>query len=310
MKKILLGLVLLGGTTAFAQLTEDFEGTSGGALPAGWTQVSAATDGGYATSTDMSSTYWPVPTHTIYAGTNDDACDCDKSNEQLISAAFTVPANGVLSFEYALPGQYGETVEVGISTDGGVTNTQVAVLAANGGTWGPGTANMGAYAGQMVNVVWTYDDAGAWAFGFMLDDITTFVPSPVDLEMTSLNIANTVVAGNVDIAGTVTSWGATTVTSLVVAWEDGGVPNSATFPVNLNYGDTYNFTHTTQLTAVAGSAYSLNVCAVEVTDADMTNNCLATTVSAVSSLVPKVTVGEEKTGEWCGWCPRGAVGLE
>ena len=122
MKKLLLCASLLLVGSASAQYSEDFEGTTGTALPSGWTQVTNATDGGYLSGTDLSSQYFPIPAHTRYVGTNDDACDCDKANEQLISAAFTVPASGILKFDYVLPGGYGETAEVGISIDGGTTN--------------------------------------------------------------------------------------------------------------------------------------------------------------------------------------------
>ena len=308
MKKLLLCTSLLLVGSAFGQYSEDFEGTTGTALPSGWTQVTAATDGGYLSGTDMSSEYFPIPAHTRYVGTNDDACDCDKANEKLISTSFIVPTNGILSFEYVLPGGYGETAEVGISTDGGTTSTQVITLAP-AGDWTTASANISSYAGQTVNIVWNYNDQGVWAYGLMLDDVDVFTPATVDMEMTALTTISTVVAGNAAITGTVTSFGADVVNSIEVTWDDGSGSNSATFPVSLNYGDTYNFTHTTPLVAAGGMTYNLNVCVVANSDADPSNNCISGIVSAVSALVPKVTVGEEKTGEWCGWCPRGAVAL-
>ena len=79
MKKLLLASAMVAiGSTSFSQMIEGFEGTSGGALPAGWSQVTNSTDGGYATTTDITSTYFIVPSHTIYVGTNDDVCNCDK----------------------------------------------------------------------------------------------------------------------------------------------------------------------------------------------------------------------------------------
>lgn len=309
MKKILLAIALLGSASIYAQYSEDFEGTSGTALPAGWTQNTSATDGGFMTSTDLSSQYFPIPAHTRYVGTNDDECNCDKGTEELISSSFTVPASGVVSFEYVLPGGYSETADLGISTDGGATHTVIQNLANTAGEWWNASASIASYAGQTVNLVWIYHDAGNWAYGLMLDDVDVFVPAAVDMEMTSLDMVSTVVAGNVTISGTITSYSANNITSVDIAWNDGGAPNNETFTVNMNYGDTYAFTHATQLSAAAGSAYNLNVCVITAGDADNTNDCLSSTVSAVSSLVPKVTVGEEKTGEWCGWCPRGAVAL-
>ncbi|MBE0639363.1 MAG: T9SS type A sorting domain-containing protein [Bacteroidales bacterium] len=40
------------------------------------------------------------------------------------------------------------------------------------------------------------------------------------------------------------------------------------------------------------------------------NNMLNTTVGIVESIPPKMVVGEEGTGTWCGWCPEGIVVME
>lgn len=314
MKKLLLCASLLAVGSAFGQYSEDFEGTSGTGLPAGWTQVTAATDGGFINSTDYTSTYFDFPAHTRYAGTNDDICNCDKSNEKLISSAYTVPTGTqILSFEYILGQYYGEFANVGISTDGGTTVTDLGTLApTNGGgdhVWTVWSMDISSYAGQSINIVWTYNDNADWGSGMMIDDVEIFSPAAVDMEMTAITTIPTVVAGNVDITGTVTSNGAANITSIDITWNDGSGLNTETFAVNLNYGDSYNFTHGTQLAATAGSTYNVDVCVVANSDADATNDCMTGVVSAVSSLVPKVTVGEEKTGEWCGWCPRGAVAL-
>jgi hypothetical protein len=41
----------------------------------------------------------------------------------------------------------------------------------------------------------------------------------------------------------------------------------------------------------------------------MSNNTLSANATTLTSIPEKFTVGEEKTGSWCGWCPRGAVAL-
>ena len=317
MKKLLLCASLLLVGSASAQMVEDFEGVTAPALPSGWTQVTNATDGGYATTSDVSSTYFVVPSHTQYIATSDDNCNCDKSSEQLISAPVVLPASGadLVTFDYSLGLYYGETGNFGISTDGGATVTDLGLLAStrvgttNDHGWATASYVITTYAGQMVNFVWTYDDNADWGSGLAIDDVQMVSLPAVDMEMTALTTVPTVLAGNTSITGTVTSLGADLVTSIDVTWNDGSGANSATFPVNLNYGDTYDFTHTTPLDAAAGTAYSLDVCVVAAGDAVVNNDCMQTTVSAVSALVPKITVGEEKTGEWCGWCPRGAVAL-
>tara|TARA_B100001287_G_scaffold42180_1_gene31307 strand:+ start:71617 stop:74454 length:2838 start_codon:yes stop_codon:yes gene_type:complete len=498
---------------------EDFESATGGNLPDGWTQVTNATDGGYSTSSDLTSQYFNFPAHTQYVGTNDDLCDCDKSDEQLISNLISLPSNTipVLTFEYILGQYYGEYAEVAVSTDGGTTNTVLSTLTATnpGGThtWESHSVDLSAYAGQDINLVWIYQDNDGWGSGLMIDDVSIaevtcgqvtdlslsdlsfssatiswnagasansynveygaagfelgsgmqeassetsftltdldgqtnydfyvqsdcgdsdlsswtgpfsfttlpapvacgdvvehcydvgsyivftasvenpgdvigidiiagetevgydnlqiwdgvgntgnllydadgdhagvmiisntgtitmyiegdgnyncvdglggpyvpfevnvncFTPAAVDMELTELTMESLVVAGANNITGTVTSYGTDPITSIDIAWNDGSGANTETFSVNMNFGDTYDFTHSTPLNTVGGETYNVEVTVSATGDADESNNTISTTVSTVSSLVTKVVVGEEKTGEWCGWCPRGAVGL-
>lgn len=48
----------------------------------------------------------------------------------------------------------------------------------------------------------------------------------------------------------------------------------------------------------------------EIVDEDMSDNTLTTTIIAFDQTYPKKVVAEEGTGTWCGWCPRGIVGME
>lgn len=319
MKKLLLSSFAIACATSLsAQIyTQDFEGTSGGALPTGWTQVTAATDGGFQSSTSFTSTYFDFAAHTTYVGTNDDICNCDKANEELISDPIAIPATGVhnLSFEYVLGLYYGETGEVGISTDGGATNTQLTLLdptrvsGTSEHTWESASFSLAAYAGQTINIVWTYHDNADWGSGMMVDDVAITALPAVDMEMSAITNSPTIIAGSESITGTVTNNGAGNITSIDISWNDGTGPYNETFTVNLNYGDTYNYTHGTALNAVAGTNYNIDVTVIASGDADASNDMLSTTLSTVSSAVPKITIGEEKTGEWCGFCPRGAVAL-
>ena len=311
MKKLLLASILLAGTTGFSQV-ENFEGTAGTALPAGWTQVTTATDGGFKTGTALNSTYFAIPAHTRYVVTNDDICNCDKANEKLISPAWTVSATGtsVVDFSYVLNAFYGETANFGISTDGGTTVTDLGVLAATSDTWVSTSYDVSAYANQTVNLVWTYHDNADWGSGLALDDIELRVLPSIDMEMTSLNIANTVAAGNVTISGSVTNVGADPVTSIDITWDNGAGPVSETFAVNLNTGQSYNFTHGTQMAVtVVGSPYTVDVCVVASNDADNTNDCETANIGVVSSIVDKYVLVEEKTGTWCQYCPYGSASM-
>ncbi|MDQ3016447.1 MAG: hypothetical protein M3R25_06995, partial [Bacteroidota bacterium] len=66
-------------------LSENFES---GTL-SGWSNQTNATDGGWKAGTPagLSSQYWPIATNgsAFIAATNDDGCNCDKSQDFLIS---------------------------------------------------------------------------------------------------------------------------------------------------------------------------------------------------------------------------------
>jgi len=75
MKKTLLFLFMfvfgLAIFTANSQTVIYFEDFQSGSLPTGWTQETLATDGGWLVgdATAMSSAYFPIPAHTIFACT-------------------------------------------------------------------------------------------------------------------------------------------------------------------------------------------------------------------------------------------------
>lgn len=146
-------------------------------------------------------------------------------------------------------------------------------------------------------------------FRLNIDDVTVRTLLDNDIQMISVTTAPVVEAGAVEITGVVKNNGGTEITSFELDWNDGTSHNetiSATIPI----GGTYEFTHPTSLDAAAGNVYSMTVCAILDGDADNTNDCVDAAVSAVSTIPAKYVVGEEKTGTWCGWCPRGTVALQ
>ena len=132
----------------------------------------------------------------------------------------------------------------------------------------------------------------------------------VDIELTSLTNLPYAAAGNLSITGVLTNLGANTVNGLTLTYNDGsGAVNDNLTGLNIPSGGTYNFSHATQLAIVAGSNYALTVDATIAADANTSNNSGNVSIAGLTLVPTKVVVGEEKTGSWCGWCPRGAVGL-
>lgn len=190
-------------TTVNAQVffSEDFEGTMQATtdLPTAWTESGLSTDGIWSTgnSTQASSAYltWPTPaTGTNFAYTNDDACNCDKSNDLIVLPAqnFTGMTAINLSASIYLNGGYGEQLTCEVSTNGGTTWTVAYdhTPNANATAWANNVSvDLSSYAGMpSVMIAFRYNDAGSWAYGAGLDNIILQeLASTEDLELLSNN---------------------------------------------------------------------------------------------------------------------------
>ncbi|NVK63796.1 MAG: T9SS type A sorting domain-containing protein [Flavobacteriales bacterium] len=131
-----------------------------------------------------------------------------------------------------------------------------------------------------------------------------------EVELMSFDILSYIGTGGIDIMGTVKNLGSDPITALSVTWDDGSGPNQDNITgLNIQPNQTYQFTSPTQLNSVAGSSYTIDLNATITGDADLTNNDIQVSTVALTQIPTKYVVGEEKTGTWCGWCPRGAVGL-
>lgn len=149
--------------------SEDFEE---GVIPADWTMTTNSAVGWFVTQ-DGSSSFWPIPPHTWYACSNDDAADDDGSVDYLITPSINAgnAQDIFLNFESFYDGAYGQTAHIEVSTDG-QNFTEVATLAANA-EWVNETVDLSAYAGTpQLYIAFHSNDNGAWASGWAVDDIT------------------------------------------------------------------------------------------------------------------------------------------
>lgn len=115
--------------------------------------------------------------------------------------------------------------------------------------------------------------------------------------------------GSAEITGVVQNLGANSLSSFDIEWTDGTDTYSHTINNTLASGATYAFTHPDQVMLAGGTSATIEVTVVAANDANMDNNTVSGDVDGVGFIPEKVVVGEEATGTWCGWCPRGMVGL-
>ncbi|NRA13414.1 MAG: T9SS type A sorting domain-containing protein [Crocinitomicaceae bacterium] len=131
-----------------------------------------------------------------------------------------------------------------------------------------------------------------------------------EVELLSFDMLSYIGVGVTDIEGTVKNLGSSPITTLTVTWDDGTGPYMDNITgLNILSDEEYSFTSPTQLNAVAGTGYTIDLVVMIAGDVDLSNNSDQQSTVALTSLPVKYVVGEEKTGTWCGWCPRGAVAL-
>ena len=196
----MLLVAALGVTKAQTSiLTEDFEGA---ALPSGWSIITSATDGGwkFGLNTALQSSSFPIAAHTHIAATNDDTCNCNKSNDILCTPVMDLSTYTSVFMDYAayfFKLAYGGVAEEGkivVSINGGTTWTDVVTLSANASSWQTNSVDLSAYAGNSnVKVGFKYNDNGGWLYGFAIDDVSIYQPQ-VGTDL----VANTTVVGKND----------------------------------------------------------------------------------------------------------------
>lgn len=307
----MLAAVSVNAQTTF--LNENFEGTG---IPSGWTQSTLATDGGWkhGTNTTLQSQYWPVPAHTKMLATNDDACDCDKSNDLLKTPSVNASAAAALhlSFDvYFNEGTYNNVTEIGtveVSTDSGTTWTVVQTLAGQADWW-TNVIDLSAYAGQSnVMVGFRYNDGGEWLFGYAIDNVMIYEPAAYDMAGISLNLYNYVAISTPQtLTGTLKNNGANTVTSMDLNYSiNGGTPVTQNLTgLNITPATSYNYSHGTNWTPSSTGNHTVRVWASNINgNADMvnSNDTITKIIYVAQSLAQRQVLIEEFSSSTCGPC--------
>tara|TARA_Y100000589_G_C27196265_1_gene646947 strand:- start:4478 stop:6358 length:1881 start_codon:yes stop_codon:yes gene_type:complete len=298
MRLIYTSLFCLIGISTFSQntlLSENFENSS---LPAEWSQYTLSTDGGwlYGNNEELQSDWWMIQPNGNFIATNDDACDCDKSQDYLILPLLDLSNvdYAIMSFSSYYSGETFQgntevaTVEYAFTNGEPLDELDWTVLQeinGNGNSdetvWGSETINLVSLVGNNnVLLAFRYNDDGGWMFGWAIDNVLVYEPTGLNAELTQLNVPlNLALGTDVDIEGVVSNIGAELIESFDVVWSLGGsVAYSATFEnVSLGSGESYSFTHPDVFSADNVGFYNLDVSITNVNgtgDDDMTDNTL------------------------------------
>jgi len=306
MKKILLSAsALFMGYGAFGQVifSEDFQSN---AMPSGW--IIADEDG----LTPAANVSWCTDAWVV----RDDFVDA--TNKVAASTSWYSPAgvsnDWMIMQSMTQDANYPDGYEVRVSTSGTTADITtfsdlIYDVSADASAWNLHVATLGNYVGQTINVA--FRNITTDGFVLLLDDISAEVVPAFDAGLSALTNLPYAQAGNVNIEGTFTNYGSNTINAIDIIWSDG--TNSYTdnlTGLNITSGASYNFSHATPLTVASGVNYNIDVMTSLPNDGDPANDMMSITIGGMSGLTTKNVVGEEATGTWCGWCPRGAVALE
>jgi len=325
MKNLLILGGLLVASSSFAQiLTEDFEGL-GGSLPVNWTSISSTPGSGDFTTGDAAAAntggYWAVPATSDFAMVVDDICNCDLSAVYLVSPSmdFTGLSNVSLTYDFVDDITYGPSLphQVEVSINGGSTWTSIYTYIVNTGniSWQSNTIALGAATDGVssVKVRWFYNDGGTWATGLAIDNVVVHQPASNDAKLDAVTLTRwSQIGTNNTLSAEVTNIGFNTINSIQMGWND-GVSHLQTIATNIAPGTTETVIHPEVVVYAIAVEKNIAVTITQVNglpDADPSNNSDSTRHNSLSQATTKRVVIEEGTGTWCGWCPRGDVGLD
>lgn len=335
MKKTLLslsiGMITALGVHAQTIFSENFDATTGTALPSGWSMDPVnTTSWKTGTSASLGSQYFPlpdIPGQGRFVALNDDAdSSIHNPNTLLITPVINLSGQtGVwASFDlsYLAASNQGsapmESLTLEASTNGGSSWTVVATMTGNAQNWWePRYVDLSSVSGQSnVKLAFRYGDDDSWMYGVGIDNFKVFVPAANDLALTSVSpvegdaAAYVAPGSQVTISGTVFNNGTDAVTSYVVNYQQGSnpvvnVPQTANIPA-FGSGTFNNVTYTVP----AVGNYPLKVWVTLSGDNEHANDSADAYTAGYSFLPSKKLVFEEATGTWCGWCPRGTVKMK
>lgn len=322
-KKLCILTFLVFGTiaTSFAQIDFLNETFSSNSMPNGW-QIQVHdpvyTDGGwrFGSTTAMQSEFWPIPTWSggNIAATNDDACNCNKLNDRLLTPSVDLSSadNAFISFDYFFnKGTYQGKTEAAFleaSTDGGLTWSTLHEF--TGGTaWRNYIADISQFAGE--STLWIsfrYSDDDGWLYGFALDNVKIYQAPQYDLAATSLNLPEYALNNQpLSIAGSLRNLGAATISDLQINYQinNGSTVSGQLTGLNIMPGATYNFNHPIAWTPSSEGLQSIRVWADELNgnnDQVNSNDTITGTVYISNQLAVRKVLFEQFTSNTCGPC--------
>lgn len=333
MKKNLLLTILFFAAIALNAQTiifqENFETTTGTALPANWKVTTNAKDGGWlsGTATSLKSDFLALTGNsTRIVVTNEDKCNCDKSEDILATPSINLKSNKTIFL--ALDVYYGGLEDQGTkeqayilsSTDKGTTWNEVAeikpTIVNEKLVWDRRIYDVSNLAGQTdVTFAVKFTDNNGYLYGIGIDNFIVYEPVAIEGDFKVNNYKKYALkTDEASVKGKITNYGSATITDVEMEYTVGAKTETKTITgLNIKPLETVEVAHPTAYSFSNTGPYSFDVKITKVNgvaDFDATNNAGSFSVVAISKNEPRKVVYEEGTGTWCGWCPRGTVFMD
>ena len=146
---------------------------------------------------------------------------------------------------------------------------------------------------------------------YYIDDVSVshepFNPIGINAILSDLNVPSYVqFPADIDISGTVLNYGAETIESMDIVWTDGTDTYTDNITgVSIATLETYDFTHTDQLSFTAADTANITVSIENInsgTDVDDSNNSLSAEIYSVEFVAQRLPLYEHFTSNTCGPC--------
>ncbi len=154
--------------------------------------------------------------------------------------------------------------------------------------------------------------------GFYVDDVSyTHIPATLpnlNGGVTFISQISGISGLSYDVEATVRNLGSTSINSFDLTYNYNGVDVTENVSgLNLASLDTYDHTFGTQLTPILGNndlTVTISNVNGQASDDDASDDSKVISIDPIVPAQGKAVVGEEATGTWCAWCPRGAVYMD
>ncbi|MEY3367863.1 MAG: hypothetical protein RI973_1018 [Bacteroidota bacterium] len=240
------------------------------------------------------------------------------ADDWMITPAITITdPNTILTWEAkAQDASYPDGYQVRVSTGGNTLPEFTDIifsLPAEQTTWQQRGASLADYVGQTIHIAFRNNSNDMYLL--LVDNIVVASIQDKDVAMTDFNSTRFHPLGsNVAINATVKNQGGEPLNSFDFHWSDGISTYTETITgLNLAYGESQEVTHSVTFNLPQAKSFNIAAWADNPNggaDGDPANNQVMGVLSGVTYIPAKKSVGEEGTGTWCGWCPRGTDFME